>query len=316
LGTAGYRIHAGSPILIGCNGVNQGNIWGMYSDNSAEDATTGYCNPLHIGCNIESFARIGIRNKQTNGTSFSNSTILAHTNGVVGLQVEPNVTGSPGTLDVDGLASSTASIALVFTGAPSGSTGGTLTSVWSYQTGAWPVTLSTGQVITMGLSFNSTTVTWTTAVTGSPTVNATTSSFKFGYPCHTAKITGLPFLQVLGPSGAGQFTYYDDTVPGTAAMTTVAKQIALSTARFAANYFDLNINGMLNSQYAGSATFAAATTVTVTFTPALPTGMTYFVLLGGNAAGYVWPSAQTVNGFTINCSASNSNATAWAVLVS
>lgn len=63
----------------------------------------------------------------------------------------------------------------------------------------------------------------------------------------------------------------------------------------------------------GTATFAAATTVAVTFAQPLAS-TAYKVLLGGNAAGYVWPTAQATTGFTLNCSASNSNSTDWAVI--
>jgi septal ring-binding cell division protein DamX len=62
----------------------------------------------------------------------------------------------------------------------------------------------------------------------------------------------------------------------------------------------------------GTATFGAATSVPVAFTKAAPFA-SYAVALGGNAAGYCWVSAKSKTGFTINCSASNSNTTDWAV---
>lgn len=64
-------------------------------------------------------------------------------------------------------------VAIVFTGAPT-STSGTLTAVWPYTTGtAYQIKFSDGQVHTATLTFNSTAVTWTGAITGTPTVNAT-----------------------------------------------------------------------------------------------------------------------------------------------
>lgn len=63
----------------------------------------------------------------------------------------------------------------------------------------------------------------------------------------------------------------------------------------------------------GTATFVAATSVNVTFSPALPAGTTYKVALSGNGAGYAWAVSKTNTGFTINCSASNSNAVDWTI---
>ena len=60
----------------------------------------------------------------------------------------------------------------------------------------------------------------------------------------------------------------------------------------------------------GTATFAAATTVVVTFGTAEPDA-SYFISLSGNAAGFCWVTGKGTSGFTINCSASNSNAVDW-----
>lgn len=63
----------------------------------------------------------------------------------------------------------------------------------------------------------------------------------------------------------------------------------------------------------GTASFVAATTIAVVFgTPEADAA--YFIALGGNAAGYVWPTAKATTGFTINCSASNSNSTDWILI--
>jgi len=63
----------------------------------------------------------------------------------------------------------------------------------------------------------------------------------------------------------------------------------------------------------GTATFAAATSVAVSFATAEPDA-SYLVALGGNAAGYCWVTAKGTGGFTINCSAANSNSTDWHLL--
>jgi hypothetical protein len=60
----------------------------------------------------------------------------------------------------------------------------------------------------------------------------------------------------------------------------------------------------------GTATFSSATTVAVTFGVSEP-DTSYQVALGGNAAGYCWVTSKATGGFTINCSASNSNPTDW-----
>lgn len=60
----------------------------------------------------------------------------------------------------------------------------------------------------------------------------------------------------------------------------------------------------------GTANFAAATTVAVAFAVNEPDSA-YTVALGGNLAGFCWVTSKATTGFTINCSASNSNPTDW-----
>lgn len=63
----------------------------------------------------------------------------------------------------------------------------------------------------------------------------------------------------------------------------------------------------------GTATFAAATTVAVTLA-APEADTTYKILVEGVSARTYWPSAKTVTGFTLNASASNSDAVTWFLL--
>lgn len=63
----------------------------------------------------------------------------------------------------------------------------------------------------------------------------------------------------------------------------------------------------------GSQAFAASTSAAVVFSGAAMPNASYFVTLGGNAAGFAWPVNKTTTGFTINCNASNSNATDWSI---
>jgi hypothetical protein len=63
----------------------------------------------------------------------------------------------------------------------------------------------------------------------------------------------------------------------------------------------------------GYATFAAATSVAVTFANAEPDG-SYFLVVsadGGSPGGYLWTSSRSTTGFTINCSAATSATVHW-----
>lgn len=63
------------------------------------------------------------------------------------------------------------------------------------------------------------------------------------------------------------------------------------------------------SRLTGTATFAAATTVAVTGLTQPDTS--YFIDIEPNGNFTFWPTSKTVNGFTINCSASQSGIVAW-----
>jgi hypothetical protein len=73
----------------------------------------------------------------------------------------------------------------------------------------------------------------------------------------------------------------------------------------------LNQNIISDSEnFGGTVTFTGGTSVQVTFSKPLP-DTNYGIALSGNAAGYCWYSNKTISGFTINCSAANSNSTDW-----
>ena len=63
----------------------------------------------------------------------------------------------------------------------------------------------------------------------------------------------------------------------------------------------------------GTVSFAAATTAAVTFGTAEPNA-SYFIALGGNAAGFCWITGKGTAGFTVNCSVANSNPTDWILI--
>ncbi len=198
--TAAYRIHSGQCVLRNCNGQNTGAAWGIFSDNMAEDGRTAYCPVILDGSNVEGFGHVGILNKECSMT-FRGSDVLGHAAGAWGVIIEPINPYEPGTLDTDVLGTNSATISATFTAAPSGSSGGTLNAVWGYQTGTWPMTLSTAQVIYANFTFNSTTVTWSTLVTGSPTATVSLPGFVFGNWLHTRLSNNSPFTNVLSPFG-------------------------------------------------------------------------------------------------------------------
>jgi hypothetical protein len=268
---------------------------------------------------VEGFGQVGVRNKQ-NSAVFQKTTVLAHQNNVVGIQIEPLNQFVPGSLDTDAIASSTSTNTLVFTVAPSGSSGGTLTSVWLGQTGPWPVTLSTAQVITMTLTYNSTAVTWITAVTGTPTVTATTSAFKFGYSVHTAHSGNLPFTTVVSPFSDPQFNFWSDTEAQVVGISTDQYAAAFPpglgvTNRYSKTFYDVNVQGGFHNSYAGTQALAGVTSQAVTFTVAAPTA-TYRVTLSQAATSVSppWVTAKGTGGFTINFAASYTGNVDWEVI--
>jgi hypothetical protein len=70
-----------------------------------------------------------------------------------------------------------------------------------------------------------------------------------------------------------------------------------------------------NAPMKGRATFAAGTTVAVTFTNALPVGVVPYVTLSGNNSSYCSVTGESNTGFTINCAVSNSNSVDWHISV-
>ena len=78
------------------------------------------------------------------------------------------------------------------------------------------------------------------------------------------------------------------------------------------NSVTTGVRFLLLTQVGGSVTFAASATATVTFTTVQPNAL-YHIALGGNAAGYCWYTNKATTGFTVNCSAANSNTTDWTI---
>lgn len=70
---------------------------------------------------------------------------------------------------------------------------------------------------------------------------------------------------------------------------------------------------LFNTPLTGTATFAAATTATVTFTTAEPTA-NYNVAVEAPEDRRVWVTSKATTGFTLNVSASSSATYTWTVI--
>jgi len=96
-GKAGFRIHSGSPTMIGCNGINSGEYWGIFSDSVADEGTQQFCFPTMIGCNIEDFTVVGVLNKSSGINLAGTNIFTAPTSGTVkAILMAPN--NNPGIL--------------------------------------------------------------------------------------------------------------------------------------------------------------------------------------------------------------------------
>jgi parallel beta helix pectate lyase-like protein len=82
-GKTGYRIYGGNPTLINCNGISNGESWGIFGQTVAEDGVLNTCFPLFQGCNIEDFSDFGIKIKGGGSATFFSTTFLAPFTGTV-----------------------------------------------------------------------------------------------------------------------------------------------------------------------------------------------------------------------------------------
>lgn len=97
-----YRIHSGTPTLIGCTGIDSGTTanWGTFGDITGEDGANRYVKSTLIGCNVEDFTSTGIRFKTGSSGSFFGTTVIAPTSGTVkGLAFDFVDTDSAGIFD-------------------------------------------------------------------------------------------------------------------------------------------------------------------------------------------------------------------------
>lgn len=93
-GKAGFRIHNSNPLFIGCNGIDSGDYWGLFSDTAAQDGQDLYCFPTLINCNVESFGVAGLRSKNSSFVLINTSFIASSSNvKAVVCDTQPNQTG-------------------------------------------------------------------------------------------------------------------------------------------------------------------------------------------------------------------------------
>jgi hypothetical protein len=85
--TAAYRIYAGTPTLIGANGIdscpNGGCDWGVFGRTIADDGVESYVRLNCTNCNIEDFKNRGIYFKYYSSGNFFNTSFYAPTSGTV-----------------------------------------------------------------------------------------------------------------------------------------------------------------------------------------------------------------------------------------
>lgn len=264
-GTAGYRIHGGSPTLLACNGINAGDSWGIFSDNMADDGVIQYCSPTFIESNIESFAKVGVRNKQ-GGITVLKSTFLAHAPDVVAFDCTPANTSTLSSLDNDSSFTNTASpIVVNFTaGLSIGATSATLSTPWALTTGVWQVQVSDGEIRGMTLTNGATTCTWTGAMTGTSTQFASTlNAWRFGFPVHVTTNSGNPFSSVMSPAGNIQFTWWDEVQSVAVSMSTI-RAASVASNRYGVGIYDTINTGItkVTQEVQTSELVAYGTTVT------------------------------------------------------
>ncbi len=82
---AAYRVRSGTPVFIGCNGIDSGTtcLWGLFGNKTAEDGSDSYVRATFIGTNIEDFTSTGVRFKTGSTGTFIGSSILAPSSGTV-----------------------------------------------------------------------------------------------------------------------------------------------------------------------------------------------------------------------------------------
>lgn len=80
VGKAGYRIKT-NATLFGCNGVDQGDIWGWFGGNTLEDGANYIGKITLLGCNIEDFNTTGLKIAYQSSLTLNTTTFLPRDSG-------------------------------------------------------------------------------------------------------------------------------------------------------------------------------------------------------------------------------------------
>lgn len=92
-GKAGYRIR-GTAVLVGCNGVDVGDVWGDFGATVAADGANYVYNISIIGGNIEDFNVNAITVRYTGKLSLNNTSFVAKASGTYETLIKGNVYGA------------------------------------------------------------------------------------------------------------------------------------------------------------------------------------------------------------------------------
>ncbi len=92
-GKAGYRIR-GKAVLVGCNGVDSGDVWGDFGATVAADGANYTYNITIIGGNIEDFNNNAITLRFTGRLSFDGTAFVAKASGTYETLIKGNVYGA------------------------------------------------------------------------------------------------------------------------------------------------------------------------------------------------------------------------------
>lgn len=93
VGKAGYRIR-GTAVLVGCNGVDVGDVWGDFGATVAADGANSVYNITIIGGNIEDFNVNAISLRYTGKLSLNNTSFVAKASGTYETLIKGNVYGA------------------------------------------------------------------------------------------------------------------------------------------------------------------------------------------------------------------------------
>jgi len=94
-GKAGYRIKA-AATLIGCNGVDVGDVWGIFGASTAADGANSKHEIVLIGCNLEDFQTHAIELRFNGSLTMDRTSFVAKSSGTYETLIKGDVDGGSG----------------------------------------------------------------------------------------------------------------------------------------------------------------------------------------------------------------------------